>query len=130
MKRSWPVSVVAVAAILYGAFWLFCGLTGLIFGAAIVAFLDGEGWQTFGKFVTILSIVGLVLCSPMMTAGIGLWRRRRWARKLTIGIGALMGVMAVLNLFIMNVVGVALQGTFCLLSLAVLLQKRYVAEFS
>lgn len=128
--RSWAVSIVAVAAMLYGAMWLFCGLAGLMVGAAIISFLESSGWQTFGKFVTALSIVGLVLCSPMMAAGVGLWRRRRWARKLTIGIGVLMGVMAVLNLFIANVVGVVLQGTFCLLSLGVLLRRKAAAEFS
>ena len=105
-------------------------MAGLFFSALISAFLDGSGWQTFAKFVAVLSVIGLVFCSPMMAAGIGLWRRRRWARTLTIGLGTLMGAMAIANLFIMNVVGVALQGTFSLLSLGVLLQKRYRAEFS
>ncbi len=67
---------------------------------------------------------------PMLIAGYGVIKRRKWGRILTLVLGAIAALFAGLSLMQFNLVGAGMYGSYAALVFSVLLKPEYAAEFS
>ena len=77
--RPWWLGVLAVLAVAFG------GLT-LIEGGSVL-FVDGAARRAAGNYVPFVLWFNFLAGFAYVTAGVGLWARRRWARWLSLAIG-------------------------------------------
>ena len=104
MKRPFGVSVLAIIHFLEGLLFLFTGAILWLF-AQLVADMGADALQApdelsarmlplilefiqSGKLVAVYALI-VVLAVVFAAVGVGLWRLRRWARLLTLGLTAL-----------------------------------------
>ena len=73
----------------------------------------------------------MIFAAPTIIAGIGVLNRRQWGRILTLILGALSGLGALLNLTGLprSLPNIIVAGGYCALVYVILLKKEYAAEF-
>jgi hypothetical protein len=143
--KSGIVTAIGVVNFVFAGLNLLCGLLALVGGAiagAVVSKAASESASTeanqatvavsgaIGLIIIVMAVLGLIMGALMLAAGLGIVKRRKWGRMLTLILGGLSALMAVLSLVQFNIVGVLLQGGYAGLVLAVLLQKKHADEFS
>lgn len=142
-SKSGAVTAVAVVNFVLGGLSIVCGGFMLLGGAAVTSMM-GQGGNVpggeqlpadvpagmIGGIVMIMAVVIMILGVPMIIAGVGVVKRRQWGRILTLILGAIAGILAVVNLINFNIVGILVDGGYCALVFAILLQKQFAAEFS
>lgn len=140
--RSGAVNAVAIVnfvlgglRILAGSGMLFCGaaLAALITGAAADGSVSsgdaGTAAAVVGVFVTVVAILIIATGIPMIAAGYGVHKRAPWGRILTLVLGGLSGIFAIFSLLSFNIVGIVIEGGYCAMAFAILLNPEYAAEF-
>jgi len=85
--------------------------------------------------VIIFGIVALVICVLMVVAGIGVLKRAKWGRVLTLVLGGICGVLAILCLVSVltgqggRIGNVLFYGGYCTTVFVLLLNPRFASEF-
>jgi hypothetical protein len=153
-RHSGAVTAVAVVNFVLGALSALCGvifmvafntIAGFIFGAATEAAKQQPGitaeqqkqiQEASGLLGTLGTATGIILgsCSLVfgllyILAGIGVMNRRSWGRILTIVLGIIAAIFAVLSLIGLNIVGVVVEGGYAIFVLIVLFNSKNAAEF-
>jgi hypothetical protein len=154
-RKSGAVTAVAVVNFVLGGFLLLCGLVamlggallGNIFGQAGAAAkmpqgMDPEQAKVFnqlaqgggGLIATIAAFIGicyLIVAVPAIIAGVGVLKRAQWGRILTLVLGVIAGLFALLSLASLpaGIFGLVIYGGYCVLVFVILLNKQYAAEF-
>jgi hypothetical protein len=82
-----------------------------------------------GVIVGALGFCLLLLGIPSIVAGIGVLNRRQWGRILTLVLGALSGLSALVNLGGLHVTQALVPAAYCAFVYIILLNQRYAAEF-
>jgi hypothetical protein len=80
--------------------------------------------------VTVLSVVSIAQGALEIIAGIGLIQRRNWGRILTLILGGLAVILAILNVVQFNIVGLIINVVYAILVFVFLLGPKAAAEFS
>lgn len=144
--RSGAVTAVAVVNFVLGVLWLMCG--GCVtFGGGLVAGLGGiipqmenganrEGAefaggvvQVVGGLVFALGIAYVVFGILVLVAGYGVLNRQSWGRTMTLVLGGLAAVLAILALMGSDFLNAPLLIAYAVLVFAVLMNDRNAAEF-
>jgi len=95
VKRTPSVWFMTIVAILFGLVTIKSGGT--------VLFVDGEFRQQAGNYVPFVLWFNFIAGFAYVTAGVGLWKRQRWAAWLAISIAA--ATLVVFALFAMHIFG-------------------------
>ena len=143
--RSGAVTSVAVVNFVMAGLQLVCGVAMLAMGGLIGAFaaqagaeVDSEAAAAVGiasTVVVVYGIVMLVLSALMIVSGVGVLKLANWARVLTLVLGGIYGVLAILSLISLcmgqcgAIVGLLLHGGYCTFVYIVLLNRQYANEF-
>jgi len=149
VRRSGAVTAVAVINFVVGGLLMASGPATMIVGPEVIAQIllsvdtkdmtpenvrqikeiaankDGVLTIVAGIFGGCFMAVGL----PAIIAGVGVVKRRPWGRILTIVLGSLSILFAVLNLLSLNIIGVAINVGYTVVVFVILLNSRYAAEF-
>jgi len=92
-SNSRAVRKLAIANVMVGGI----ALLGWV-AMALLAIFDQlpQDWRERLRLVDDLAFFMVLLCGPAcLPAGIGLLKRRRWARRLTMGLGGVVGILAI-----------------------------------
>ena len=139
--KSGAVTAVAIVNFVFGGLDLLCGLLVLVGGAAVAGLVAVAGHEggagpeagtvaaVVGGLIIVFAVFQMLLGVPTILAGVGVLKRARWGRILTLVLGALSGVLAVFNLFSLDIRDAILHGGYCAMVYAILLNKQYAAEF-
>jgi hypothetical protein len=93
--RPWWLGLVALVAVAFGAATLKEG--------GSVIFIDGAAREAAGHYVPFVVWFNFVAGFAYIAAGVGLWRRRRWAVWLSLAIaGATLVVFAALGVHVLT----------------------------
>ena len=95
MKRPAGVTFIAVLNIVVGVAWFI--LFGVVSAGLVKELTKGHPWGV--KFDAFLATWSLLWAAMFLAIGIGLWRLRRWARFLSMGLAALISVGFVVDFF-------------------------------
>lgn len=135
--RSGAVTAVAIVNFVLGGLSLLCGGIVLLGGAALMGLVGKQGGAeeqaaaaALGGIALVIAVVMILLSLPTIIAGIGVINRRNWGRILTIVLGVLAGLLALLDLVTVNIFGLVIHAGYCVLVLVILLNQKYAAEFS
>jgi hypothetical protein len=149
--RSGAVTAVAIINFVLGGLQIVCGLIFLlaaswIFGAGQevgrqstdpeVRRLASQGGGFLASIAGGIAVVILIIAAVMIVAGIGVVNRRQWGRILTLVLGAISGIFALLSLLgitanpLQALIGLALYGGYTALTYVVLLNSQNAREFS
>src|SRR5436305_324410 len=99
--RSRRLTLLAMINLIVGGvavlFWLAIALVAcLALTGGYAGKQPPEDWQEKVELVPVAAGMAIVLCGPaFLAAGIGLLKRRRWARVMTTGLGSVVGVLVV-----------------------------------
>jgi hypothetical protein len=134
------ITALSTANFLLGGLVIAADLLLLVWSAALLNRAHGT---LFGLYVAgLAAFVVLPLGLGMIAAGIGIWRRRRWGRVLGLILAVIFGLFAAGSsapllgfpykpgLLPLHLLGILLGGGYCALSLAILLNRKFAAEFS
>lgn len=135
------LTIVAVANYVMGGMNLICGGCVALVGGSLFGMLgmaaevnggpDPEARIGFGLASGAFIVIGIIIALlgiPSILAGYGVQKRQQWGRILTIVLGVLAGLGAVLNLISLSPVGL-LHGAYAVFVLVILLNSRYAAYF-
>jgi hypothetical protein len=133
------VAAIAVGQIIASAWALYNAIVGVGFFLLLGGFehwgnWSGE-WAGWGAFLSLFSFLAVVIGPPIaicrIVTAIGLFRRRRWARRLAIGLAAWGLIQSGLAAITMPSILIFLLSSLILdiFTLSILLQKRYADEF-
>lgn len=143
--RSRIVTAIGIINFVFSALEMLCGMImlagGALAGAVVAQAAKEPGNTDVQKAATVLGgaiggllmlLAGAMIAMGIMSliAGVGVVKRKNWGRTLTLVLGCLAGIMALINLSQLQIFGVLIDGGYCAFVLAVLLQKKYAAEFS
>jgi hypothetical protein len=144
--RSGAVTAVAIVNYIFGGLNIICGMVILFAGTMVAKFMGAAIKQDpnldpqaakmaeavgtgLGALVIGIAVFTMIMALPMIIAGYGVQQRREWGRILTLVLGGLSGLLALLSLVQFNICGIVMQGGYCALVFAILLQSKYAAEF-
>jgi hypothetical protein len=131
--QSSPVQALAVVNVLLAVVYVFYG-TFLLLGAVLFSSnIAVMGRQTGAPSRDLLfSFVALTygLALALIVAGIGLKKRRPWGRALTLILGALFAVVALLSVRQRDLLSIALNGIYSAEVFVILLNRRLAGEFA
>lgn len=101
---------------------------------AIASFVIGGVQLAFGAFFTLgdgvgTDPLGVVLGLATILGGYGVLGRRPWGRGLALLLGAISGVLAIVNLTNLNILGAVVYGGYAVFVFAVLLTEQAAEEF-
>ena len=140
---SGAVTAVAIVNFVVGAMNLMCG-GALAFGGGVLAAIIGTAAQedpnfsaeeaaaaagALGGVVVIIGVVIIIFSLPMFVAGYGVTKRFPWARILTIVLGVISCVFALVDLVQVNLCGLVLHAGYGVFVLVILFNAKYAAEF-
>jgi hypothetical protein len=143
--RSGLVTAVGVVNFVMAGLQLMCGLLMLFMGG-LMGYFASQMEQEVGSeaelvvgiataVAVIYGIVSLVACALLVISGVGVLKRANWARVLTLILGGLCGLLAILSLVSIftgqcgGVVGLLLHGGYCTFVYIVLLNRKCANEF-
>lgn len=146
-SRSGAVTAVAVVNFTLGFLQLLCGGCVAFGGGALAGFasqmsqqdpdLDPQSAEMLeraaqigGGLIIALGIAYLLLGVMLLVAGYGVMNRRSWGRVLTLVLGAIAGILAVLALASGEWFGGTANLAYAVFVYVILLNSRYAAEFS
>jgi hypothetical protein len=155
MRKSGLVTAVGVINLVLGGLNIVCGLLLMVAGAffgkllgiagdaaqppagldpeAAAAFKQAAagGGGIFAMAGAFLGVCVMVLAIPSILAGVGVLQRKQWGRILTLVLGALAGLGALIALPRLpgSTLNVLIGGGYCAFVYVVLLNKQYAAEF-
>jgi len=149
VRRSGAVTAVAVVNFVVGGLLVASCAASMIVGpeaiAQILSSLDTKGLppekvrqineiaaNKDGVLTIAAGIVGACFMSiglPAIIAGVGVLKRRKWGRILTIVLGSISILFAVLNLLALNILGILIDVAYTVVVFVILLNKKYAAEF-
>jgi hypothetical protein len=147
--KSGAVTAVAIVNFILGTLQLLCGLLLAIGGGVVASFIkstvaelpDQDAQQgaalagILGGLIIIFGIAFLLFGLFVIIAGVGVMQRAQWGRIMTLILGGVAGIFAVLNLLSIfagnfgGIVPVLLDGGYCGMVFAILLNKQHAAEF-
>jgi hypothetical protein len=145
--KSGAVTAIAIVNFVLGALQLLCGGITVIMGGAVASMLSemdlpdeaGGGAQmiggTIGGIIIVVGIISILFGICVIAAGFGVLQRAQWGRILTLVLGGLAGVLALLNLLsifggnIGGIIGLLMNGGYCAMVFMILLNRQYAAEF-
>jgi hypothetical protein len=137
--NDWPIGVVIGGLVLTGLLSIISGLAGVVLflmlgGASVWGRWNGE-WGGIGGFLQVMSVfmvvVGPLWGSCHLAGAVGIYRRRRWARYLVLGLCSFSLLRSAYMLFLapssmlLSGPGLALD----IFSVVVLLRKPYASQF-
>jgi uncharacterized membrane protein (DUF2068 family) len=144
--ESGAVTAVSVVNYLLGVLQLMCGGC-LTFGGGVLAGLGGfmnqeeagldpeqaeameQVMQLGGGVIAVLGVAYLLFGVLLLVAGYGVMKRQRWGRTLTLVLGGIAGVLAILGLLGGEWFGTTANLAYAIFVFVVLLNRRYAAEF-
>ncbi|TMQ32253.1 MAG: DUF2127 domain-containing protein [Planctomycetota bacterium] len=150
VRRSGAVTAVAIVNFILGGLYVLCGLLVMIFGGVFAAMITGainsnpqnvadpqaqQAAKAVGGVMGVAAVWAgvcmMIFAAPTIIAGIGVLNRRQWGRILTLILGALSGLGALLNLTGLprSLPNIIVAGGYCALVYVILLKKEYAAEF-
>jgi hypothetical protein len=125
--RSFAVTVVAVVNYTCGVLNLLCGGFCIVF-----LFLVAPVFEDSGADSGILSVIGsgilgvtMIISLPQLIAGYGVGKRSQWGRTLTIVLGFISAVLAVVVPALL-----VLHAGYAVTVLVILFNSQYAAEFA
>jgi hypothetical protein len=151
--KSGAVTAVAIMNFVFGALWLVCGLMVTLGGGIFAAFMpqimeqagkdpnmteeQRQQLEQFGKIgggavggiIMVIGIAMMLIGPTAIAAGIGVLKRRNWGRILTIVLGILAGLLALLSLSQLEFCSGIFYAIYAGTVLAILFNSRYAAEF-
>jgi hypothetical protein len=149
--QSGAVTAVAVVNFILGILNVVCGVVLFVAANWIIGLFTGAGAQAtqgmspeeaqkaqealglLGKFGTaagaILGGCSLVFGLLYIFAGVGVMGRKQYGRILTIILGILSAIVAVVNLISFNLIGLVVSGGYAVFVLIVMFSGKYAAEF-
>jgi hypothetical protein len=149
--RSGAVTAVGVVNYILGGLNLLCGVVAMVAGGFIVRLITGAAAQEtanmtpaeqqkakealgmLGTLGTAAGIIigtcGLIFAVLYILAGYGVINRRQWGRVITIILGILAAVGAVLSIFSLNIIGIVVNAAYAIFVLVVLFNSKNAAEF-
>ena len=140
---SGAVTAVAIVNFVVGAMNLMCG-GALAFGGGLLASVIGTAARedpnispeeaaaaagVVGGVVVAIGVIIIIFSLPMFIAGYGVTKRVQWARILTIVLGVISCLFALVDLVQMNLCGLVLHAGYGVFVLVVLFNAKYAAEF-
>ncbi len=82
-----------------------------------------------GAILFVIAIVLFLIGAAMITAGVGLLKRRNWARVLTLIIAGVAVLMALTSLINLQLLGAIIYGGYAAMAFAILLNREVAAHF-
>ena len=142
--RSGAVTAVAIVNCIFGCLNLVCGGMFVFGGGVLATFINTAAQQdpninaadatvaagVVGGLVVVMGVVIMILSLPMLIAGYGVAKRAGWGRILTIILGFMSIVFAVIELVQFNVCGLVFHAGYAIFVLVILFNSRYAAEFA
>jgi hypothetical protein len=140
---SGAVTTVAIMNYVFGGLNLLCG-GAIAFGGGFLASFIGMAAQEdpnitgeqaaaaagiLGGVVIIIGVIVMIMALPMIVAGFGVTKRAQWGRILTIVLGIVSGLFALLDLVQFNLCGLVLHAGYAATVLIILFNPQFAAEF-
>lgn len=141
--KSGAVTAVSIVNYVLGGLSLVCGLVMMVGGAAFAAAIGGAAEQdpnisaedaaagaaVVGGVMVVIALIVMAMGVPMIIAGVGVAKRAKWGRILTLVLGGLAGAFGLIDLVSMNIIGLLIHGGYCGMAFGILLQKKFADEF-
>ncbi len=143
--ESGAVTAVAVVNFVLGTFQVLCGGFSVVGGGFITRIARMASGNRAGGVENLGTLVGGVIVAIgvflllfgvfILLAGFGVNQRAQWGRTMTLILGGIAGLFALINVAILvggsplGIIGLAVQGGYCALVFCVLLNRQYAAEF-
>ena len=88
-----------------------------------------------GAIVAIAIVCGIIFIALFLLAGIGVLNRRQYGRIISLILGAIMGILALLSILNLGtaplnaIINILILGGYCVVTYVVLLNSTYAREF-
>ena len=86
--------------------------------------------ESAAHMAMVTTIIGLLMVIPMIVVGVGLLKRRVWARRLALLLASMAGIAVMISIMSMQFGGAVWHGAYCITVLAILLNKNVALEFA